>query len=136
RIADAYRAPDFAIYVAGGPVVTDFLKKAMMKDMRKFMLLVGLTIGVLLFLMFRRVSAVVLPLLIVLISLLSTLGLMAACGTSMKLPTQILPSFLLAVGWGILSTSWRSSFTGFAGIRAIRLRPCNMPLVIPGLPCS
>ena len=61
-IVDTYRTPDFEIYVAGGPVVTDFLKKAMMKDMRKFMLLVGLTIGTFLFLMFRRASAVFLPL--------------------------------------------------------------------------
>uniref|UniRef100_UPI004056C894 efflux RND transporter permease subunit n=1 Tax=Candidatus Electrothrix sp. TaxID=2170559 RepID=UPI004056C894 len=100
RIVEDYRALDFEIYVAGGPVVTDFLKKAMMKNMRKFMLLVGLTIGTFLFLMFRRASAVVLPLLIVVLSLLSTLGLMATFGTPMKLPTQILPSFLLAVGVG------------------------------------
>lgn len=50
--------------------------------------------------MFRRASAVFLPLLIVLISLLSTMGLMAACGTPLKMPTQIMPSFLLAVGVG------------------------------------
>jgi hypothetical protein len=99
-IVDRYRAPDFDIYVAGGPVVTDFLKKSMMKNMRKFMLLVGLTIGIFLFLMFRRTSAVFLPLLVVVISLLSTLGLMATFGTPMKLPTQILPSFILAVGVG------------------------------------
>ncbi len=99
-IVDSYRAPDFEIYVAGGPVVTDFLKKAMMKDMRKFMLLVGLTIGTFLFLMFRRASAVFLPLLVVAFSLLSTLALMAVFGTSIKLPTQILPSFLMAVGVG------------------------------------
>ncbi|MCI5166804.1 MAG: RND transporter, partial [Candidatus Electrothrix sp. GM3_4] len=99
-IVDTYRAPDFEIYVAGGPVVTDFLKKAMMKDMRKFMLLVGLTIGTFLFLMFRRASAVFLPLLVVAFSLLSTLALMAIFGTAIKLPTQILPSFLMAVGVG------------------------------------
>ena len=99
-IVDTYRTPDFEIFVAGGPAVTDFLKKAMMKNMRKFLLLVGLTIGVFLFFMFRRVSAVFLPLLVVVISLLSTLSLMAFCGTPMKLPTQILPSFLLAVGVG------------------------------------
>ncbi|WP_339136041.1 MAG: MMPL family transporter [Candidatus Electrothrix sp. GW3-4] len=100
RIVDAYRAADFEIYVAGGPVVTDFLKKAMMKNMRKFMILAILTIGICLFLMFRRASAVFLPLFVVILSLLSTLGLMAACGTPIKLPTQILPSFLLAVGVG------------------------------------
>ncbi|MDU9049921.1 MAG: MMPL family transporter [Candidatus Electrothrix sp. Rat3] len=99
-IVDTYRASDFEIYVAGGPVVTDFLKKAMMKNMRMFMLLVALTIGIFLFFMFRRASAVFLPLLVVALSLLSTLGLMAAFGTPMKLPTQILPSFLMAVGVG------------------------------------
>ncbi|MCI5143470.1 MAG: RND transporter, partial [Candidatus Electrothrix sp. ATG1] len=97
RIVDTYRAPDFEIYAAGSPVVTDFLKKAMMKDMRKFLGLAVLTIAVFLFLMFRRISAVFLPLLVVFLSLLSTLGLMAACGTPIKLPTQILPSFLIAV---------------------------------------
>ncbi|XCN74573.1 MAG: efflux RND transporter permease subunit [Candidatus Electrothrix aestuarii] len=100
RIVENYRGPDFEIYVAGGPVVTDFLKKAMMKNMRKFMILAILTIGIFLFLMFRRASAVFLPLFVVILSLLSTLGLMAACGTPIKLPTQILPSFLLAVGVG------------------------------------
>ncbi|WYD80920.1 MAG: MMPL family transporter [Candidatus Electrothrix gigas] len=99
-IVATYRSPDFKIYVAGGPVVTDFLKKAMIKDMRKFMLLVGLTIGTFLFLMFRRASAVFLPLLVVAFSLLSTLALMAVFGTPLKLPTQILPSFLMAVGVG------------------------------------
>ncbi|XCN74572.1 MAG: efflux RND transporter permease subunit [Candidatus Electrothrix aestuarii] len=100
RIADTYRSPDFEIYVAGGPVVTDFLKKAMTESMLKFMVLVGMVIATFLFLMFRRASAVFLPLLIVLISLLSTMGLMAACGTPLKMPTQIMPSFLLAVGVG------------------------------------
>ncbi|MCI5224674.1 MAG: RND transporter, partial [Candidatus Electrothrix sp. AR4] len=97
RIVTAYHSPDFEIYVAGSPVVTDFLKKSMMKDMRKFLGLAVLTIAVFLFLMFRRISAVFLPLLVVFLSLLSTIGLMALFGTPIKLPTQILPSFLIAV---------------------------------------
>ncbi len=97
RIVETYRSPDIEIYVAGSPVVTNFLKKAMMKDMRKFLLLAVLTIAIFLFLMFRRISAVLLPLLVVMLSLLSTVGLMAAFGTPIKLPTQILPSFLIAV---------------------------------------
>jgi predicted RND superfamily exporter protein len=99
-IVDAYRAPDFEIYIAGGPVVMEFLKKVMKNDMKTFTVLALLTIGLFLFLMFRRISAVILPLLVVALSLLSTLGLMAAWGTPIKMPTQILPSFLLAVGVG------------------------------------
>jgi len=41
-----------------------------------------------------------LPLLIVVLSLVSTIGLMAAFKTPIKLPTQILPSFILAVSVG------------------------------------
>jgi len=40
------------------------------------------------------------PLIVVLLSLLSTMGLMAVFSVPVKLPTQILPSFLLAVGVG------------------------------------
>lgn len=95
-----YRAPDFPVFVAGSPVVTHFLKQSMMRDMRKFMALAVLMVALLLYAMFRRVSGVVFPLLIVLLSLLATIGLMAMCEVPIKLPTQILPSFLLAVGVG------------------------------------
>ena len=88
------------IYIAGPPVVTDFLKRAMFKDMRNFMGIVILSIALFLFVMFRRVSGVVMPLFVVVLSLASTVGLMAACGVAIKLPTQILPSFILAVGVG------------------------------------
>ncbi len=88
---------DTRIYLAGSPAVTHSLKASMMRDMRKFVMLAVLTIAVFLFVMFRRISGVVLPLVVVVCSLLSTLGLMAFFGTPIKLPTQILPSFLLAV---------------------------------------
>ncbi len=95
-----YESADFRTHIAGSPVVTHFLKRALMKDMRKFMGLAIGTVAVLLFIMFRRISGIFLPLIIVILSLLSTLGIMAATGTAIKLPTQILPSFLLAVGVG------------------------------------
>ena len=72
----------------------------MMSDVRKFVLLATITVGIVLFIMFRRISGVFLPLLVVFFSLLSTLGLMAFLGVPIKVPTQILPSFLLAVGVG------------------------------------
>jgi hydrophobe/amphiphile efflux-3 (HAE3) family protein len=99
-IARRFDAPGFRISIAGSPVVTHFLKQYMMKDMRKFILLAIATVAAVLFLMFRRISGVLLPLLIVILSLLSTVGIMAISGTPIKVPTQILPSFLLAVGVG------------------------------------
>ena len=100
RIARKYESDDFRVYVAGSPAVTHFLKMSMMRDMRKFVALAILTVAVCLFVMFRRITGVLFPLVVVVLSLLSTLGLMAATGTAIKVPTQILPSFLLAVGVG------------------------------------
>ena len=100
QVAAAYRTADLPIWVAGSPVVTHFLKQSMMNDMRKFVAMAALTVGLVLFVMFRRISGVILPLLVVFLSLLTTVGLMAIFGVPIKVPTQILPSFLLAVGVG------------------------------------
>jgi hydrophobe/amphiphile efflux-3 (HAE3) family protein len=100
RAIEKYRAPDFNIFLTGSPVVTHFLKQSMINDMRKFVALAVATVAILLFVMFRRVSGVLLPLVIVVMSLLATIGIMALAGVAIKVPTQILPSFLLAVGVG------------------------------------
>ena len=99
-IVEDHDAEGFAIQVAGTPAVTDALKLALQVDMAKFIGLVVAIIVVLLFAIFRTFAAVVLPLSVVLAALLSTIGLMGHLGTSIKLPTVILPSFLLAVGVG------------------------------------
>ncbi len=100
QVVEKYRALDFPVYIAGSPVVTHFLKRAMMRDMRKFVALAIATVAVLLYVMFRRISGVLLPLTIVGLSLLCTMGIMAILNVPIKVPTQILPSFLLAVGVG------------------------------------
>ena len=95
-----HQAEEFALRMAGTPAVTDALKLALQNDMGRF---TGLAIGMialLLFAMFRTFAAVALPLGAVLLALLSTVGLMGHLGTAIKLPTVILPSFLLAVGVG------------------------------------
>lgn len=99
-IALSFNSPDFEISMAGSPVVTHTVKQMMMKDMKKFLRLAVLTIGICLFIMFRRISGVLLPLLVVALTLITTLGLMAKFGIQFKVPTIILPSFLLAVGVG------------------------------------
>ena len=100
EVVQKYQAADFPVYIAGSPVVTHFLKRAMMKDIRKFMALAIITVALFLFVMFRRITGVLLPLVVVILSLLCTIGVMAAFGAAIKVPTQILPSFLLAVGVG------------------------------------
>ena len=100
EIVKKYKEKGLEIYVAGSPVVLDGLKAQMRADMQKFTRVTFLIIIVFLFLMFRRVSAVVYPLIVIILSLLATVGLMAWTGTAFKLPTQIVPSLLLAVSVG------------------------------------
>ncbi|MGD9364362.1 MAG: efflux RND transporter permease subunit [Desulfobacteraceae bacterium] len=100
KIVDNHDFKDTRILFAGTPVVTDFMKHAMTKDMRRFMLAAIVTIAAFLFIMFRRISGVLLPLLVVMISVLSTISLLPITGTTLKMATQIIPSFLLAVGVG------------------------------------
>ena len=87
-------------FVAGQPVVLSDVASAMMRDTPRFAALAILAITVLLFVLFRRFVAVVLPLLVVVLSVVSTLGLMGWMDASIHVPTQILPTFLLAVGVG------------------------------------
>ncbi len=100
EIIARYEGPAFRIHASGVPWVVQQLQSSMGRDMKRFM---GLAIGVVaafLFLLFRRISAVVLPLFAIGLSLLSTLGLMGLLGIPITSTTQILPSFLLAVGTG------------------------------------
>ena len=69
EIMAEHQAEGFALRMAGTPAVTDALKIALQDDMKRF---VGLAIGiiaVLLFVTFRTVAAVVLPLGVVLLAL-------------------------------------------------------------------
>ncbi|HFU74575.1 MAG TPA: RND transporter, partial [Helicobacteraceae bacterium] len=100
EITKEYKADNFQIEIAGSPSVTETLKRSLQKDIKKFNGLIILTIIITLSLLFRRVSGVVFPLLAVVLSVLSTVGLIAFFGTPIKIPTQILPSFSLAVGVG------------------------------------
>ncbi|MDF1882536.1 MMPL family transporter [Sulfurimonas sp. SAG-AH-194-C21] len=99
-IAKEFNKEGFKVYIAGSLAVNDYNKQAVQHDMQKFVKLVLLMMMIFLFIVFRRMSAVFLPIFIVLLSLLVTVGIMALVGTPITIPTQILPSFLLAVGIG------------------------------------
>ncbi len=97
ELQQKYQSADLQIQLAGTPVVTDFLKSSMQKDMPRFILMAVAMIFGFLALTFRRFSGVFLPLLTVILALVYTLGLMGHMGAFIKTPTMILPSFLLAV---------------------------------------
>ena len=123
EVVDKHQSDDFRIYVAGSPAVMHSIKLFMQSDVKKFMRIAILVIGVCLFLMFRRVAGVILPLIVVAVSVASTIGLMAYLGVSFKLPTTILPSFLLAVGVGasvhVLSLTFQAMRRGTQRNQAI-----------------
>ena len=100
EIADEYRAKGLEIFVAGSPYVNHDLKLQMKTDMQKFMRITFVIIMVFLFVIFRRASAIFYPLLVIAFALLTTVGTMAWAGVAFKLPTQIVPSLLLAVSVG------------------------------------
>ena len=100
KIADKYRVEGLTIYMAGSPAVNNALKAQMKADMQKFMRITFLIILVFLFVVFKRMSAVFYPLLVIILSLITTVGTMAWAGVAFKLPTQIVPSLLLAVSVG------------------------------------
>ena len=92
--------PAVETHIAGSFTMVETLIKQMIRDMRTFSGLAVLMIAIALFVMFRRISAVLTPLIVVLMGLISTLGLMALTGAQLGMGTQMLPSFLLAVGVG------------------------------------
>ncbi len=100
KILTSYKADDFKVYIAGSPTVNNELKAQMKSDMQKFMRITFLIILLFLFVIFRRFSAVFYPLLVIILSLVATIGAMAWSGVAFKLPTQIVPSLLLAVSVG------------------------------------
>jgi predicted RND superfamily exporter protein len=100
EIVQQFHSDDFRLRVGGMPVMTEVLKDHMRQDMARFLLAAVAGITLLLYVMFRRVSGVVIPLLTIILTLVCTLGLMGFTGIAFKVPTQILPSFLIAVGVG------------------------------------
>jgi len=100
KITSEYEAKGLKIYMAGSPAVNNELKAQMKSDMQKFMRITFVIILLFLFLVFRRLSAVFYPLLVIIFSLVATVGFMAWSGTAFKLPTQIVPSLLLVVSIG------------------------------------
>lgn len=99
-IISKYQTTETKIYMAGSPIVTKNLQSSIIQDMSSFIRYVIAVIAVLLFVMFRRISGIVLPLLVVILTLATTIGTMALLGAPITALTQPLPSLLLAVGVG------------------------------------
>ena len=100
NVCDHFRSPAFPIILGGDIMTENVLKNLTLSTMTRFTLLTSLVIIIVFTILFRRISGVLLPMLVVNFALFSTLGLMSAFGVPITLNTTVLPSFLLAVGIG------------------------------------
>ena len=91
---------EFDVLVGGGPALDATINMMMVDDMATFMGLALLMMLLVLFALFRHPVGVFGPILVVLISVIWTLGLMAATGMPMGLISSILPAFIFTVGIG------------------------------------
>lgn len=101
-VVDRYRdeREDVDLYVTGQPMVSYALTRSMASDVPRIFGGALAIVAVLIVGLFRRLSPVLLSAAVVVLSLLSTLGISQLLGIPISLPTQILPSFMLAVGVG------------------------------------
>ena len=87
-----------AIHVTGMPVFSSVINDATSADLRMLVPLVILAVLCVLFLSFRRIGGIVLPLLTVVISSIWAIGAMALFGVKLSIISTILPVILVAVG--------------------------------------
>ncbi|SHJ62207.1 hypothetical protein SAMN02745216_01991 [Desulfatibacillum alkenivorans DSM 16219] len=97
-IVDRYRGQGVDFYYAGTPVFVAEIQRGIQKDLGLMIPLSFLLIIFFLAVLFRRVSGVFFPLIVVVFSLLSSFGIMALWGIPITNAIQILPTFLIVVG--------------------------------------
>ena len=90
--------PNLTLYQMGMPVISHALAVFTEKDFFRLPPITFLMVALILFLLFRNIRDVVLPLVCVTLSLVWTLGFIALTGLSLSILTMIVPVFLIAVG--------------------------------------
>lgn len=98
EVLSRFDAPDFRLYLVGDPVVSETVSAMLERDLLAFTLSTLGVVALILAAIFRRGILVVIPLLVVLLAALESLGVMVLIGVPLSVPSQILPSFLIAVG--------------------------------------
>ncbi|MBW2714357.1 MAG: MMPL family transporter [Deltaproteobacteria bacterium] len=96
-LEEEFAREDFEIFVTGDPQVTYALMQVMAEEMQMFLVVTMAVIALVLLVFFRRISGVVLPMLVVFLPISATLGLMGWVGLPITLSTQSMPTFLFAV---------------------------------------
>lgn len=98
RILDENDIPQVNSYVAGYEVAIALLSRMMSSDMARLLPLALLVDILVLFVAFRSLRGVVVPVITVFLSMIFAMGTMAAVGVPLSMTTFIIPIVLLAVG--------------------------------------
>ena len=97
-ILEEYESPAKRFYIAGEPVVTLLISRNTRSDVALLIPIVVLVVTLVLYLFFRRISGVILPLLTVVVSTIWTLGLMVLLNVPLTIVSTVIPVLLVAVG--------------------------------------
>jgi len=95
-----FQADDFNILISSGPYTTAWFMDTVKASMTKFTGLAILAVATFLFIIFRRIVMVFLPLTVAILSMLAAMATMSALEMRLSFSMQIVPSFLIAVGVG------------------------------------
>jgi len=98
RFAEEANFVDTNVYITGMPVFSSVVNDATRADLFFLVPLVVIIVVGVLFLSFRRLSGVILPLLTVLISAVWAIGAMPLFGIKLSILSTVLPVILVAVG--------------------------------------
>jgi predicted RND superfamily exporter protein len=98
EVVARYESDDLPIYVMGGPVLEEAFGKIMQRDVAVSLSGALVAIMALLFILFRRLSGVLMPVVVVMTSVASSVGVMVMLDIPFSVTLNILPAFLLVVG--------------------------------------
>jgi predicted RND superfamily exporter protein len=122
-VASRFDENGFRVHAAGTPWLTEKMAYHTRTDFRRLTLLSIAVMMAVLFVVFRTLQGVVLPMLVVIATVVCTLGLLVLLGIPYQQPTQIVPVSLLAIGLGdsvhVLSLYRQRRNVGMSRIDAI-----------------
>ncbi len=98
KIINEYNSSDFYLASTGGPIIVGTYNKITREGFASLLLYTNLIVLVFLFILFRRMSGMILPVVIVELALFTTLGFMGLFDLSITIFSIVLPNFLIAVG--------------------------------------
>ena len=97
-VVHKYNDPTFSIRLTGGPIIDEAHSATIHSDVIVLVALTFIIIAVALALFFNTLLAVIVPISVIIMSLLSTLGLMAYLNMPVSVVSQALPPILITAG--------------------------------------